>query len=897
MERETKLKRLAVMGLCAAIACVCVGRVAAGELPGVDDQLDRTVRLDSRGEVVTWKIGALRVFVAEDGAVLRHGATRLAASRMVVWFRPDAGGKSIVVRVYAEGLGRGGRVPKKPLRLVRDGKVQECAAVFLRLRSRASFAWDCKTVRAKERVYSELLVRAEAVTKSLAVARLWEKLPDPDDLPRAPEIKQLLRSNESHTFEGQVAVHLGDVRTSYRGLDLRADAAVLSYDEATGKFELYAEGNVRLSSRGAEGKFLLGRALPIRELKADQVYINPGMGRARATSVEMHLRAPLGTGSSVIAVRGDELLAVDSNTLIVNKMEVTTCPMAHPHYRISAAKAQISRQGERMPLTLRDVRLLVGEKGTTLVRLPFIGWDASMHSFLLRRIAVGSSSAMGFTTRTTWSPLDVAGGVPGWMDHWDVNLDHYADRGLAVGTELEYAFGRDEDHAGLIRGYRLRDKGDEDRETGLPVPREVRGRLHWRHRSNLAERLRADLEYYYISDAGFLREYYEDDFETEKPPESYALLRYLGDSSYAALLYKERENEFLDQLTETPSLTAAFVGVPLGRLVYESYSSVGRYELLPAELAGMALPPDYPTLWRAHTDQRLSLPFSLGFLRVSPYARAAGTWAERRLDALGNFEDAEAERILRGVGATASATFWRTYGVGSKMLDVSRLRHIMSLHAGVERVSLSHDPSSRFIQLDELDELDDEKVSVLGLRNRLLTKRMKNGRWTSVDWMALEVAYVERESDSVNTMRAADFVRADFEWRLTEWLELHSRDNRFFTHDEAPDSVNAGISFDVLPRASVSVDYDHITDVSRALTAELVLRLSDHYDLIVSEQYERDATLTGKSGSVETQISLRRRLCRWALEIGVKVDEASDNTTLMFGFGPSSGWHLFGDDD
>jgi len=898
MEMETKLKRLALVGLfCAVAACACAGSVAAGELPGIDDQPDRTVRLDSRGKVVTWKTGESCVFVAENGAVLQHGTTRLIAPRMVIWFSPDAGGKSIIVRVYAEGLGPVGGVATKPVRLFRGEKVQECGAVFLRLRSRASFAWDCKAEQSEKRVHSQLLVRAEAATKDLTAAHLWAKLPNADDLPPMPEVRRLLRSNESHTFEDKVTVHIGDVRTSFGLLDLRADAAVLWYDEASGEFELYAEGNVRLSSRKAEGTSLLGTTLPIREFKADQVYVNPAMGRGRATSVDMRLQSPNGAGASVLVVRGDDLQILDGNTLVVRKMEVSTCPMARSHYRVSAAKARISRQGDRLPLTLRDVRVLVGEKGTTLLRLPFIGLDASMHSFLLRSISVGSSSGKGFTTRTTWSPMDVVGGVPGWMEHWYVNVDHYADRGLAMGTELEYAFGRADAHAGLIRGYRLRDKGDEDRETDLPVPREVRGRLHWRHRSNLAEELRADMEYYYLSDAAFLREYFEDDYESEKPPESYALLRHLGDSSYVALLYKDRENEFLDQLRESPSLTAAFVGVPLGRLVYESYTSVGRYELLPADLAGMPAPRDYPELRRAHTDQRLSLPFGMGFVRVNPYVRAAGTWAEQGLDANGDFEDASAERILRGAGATVSATFWRTYGVSSKLLDVNRLRHIMSLHAGIEHVSLSRDSSRRFIQMDALDELDDERVSVLGMRNRLLTKRKRDGRWTSLDWMALDVTYVERESDSVNAMRAADYVRADFDWRLAEWLEFHSRDNRFFMHNEAPDSVNAGVGLDLLPKVFLSMDYDRITGVSKALTAELVLRLSDHYDLIVSEEYEYDATATGESGSVESQISLRRRMCQWALEVGVKVDGATDNTTLMLGFGPLSGWSLFGGGD
>jgi hypothetical protein len=408
--------------------------------------------------------------------------------------------------------------------------------------------------------------------------------------------------------------------------------------------------------------------------------------------------------------------------------------------------------------------------------------------------------------------------------------------------------------------------------------------LHLEHRWQMSRNWRADAEYYGLSDSGFLNEYFEEDFEQEKTPESYLLLRYLRNSTYLALLYKDRANDFLTQLTQRPALAAEFVGVPLGRLVYEGSIQAGRYELEEDDELQPA-PSDLPEVLRAHTEQKLSLPFSAGAFQLDPFVRALATWVDESTT-----PGKSAERLVAGGGLNLSATFWRAFGARSDLFGLNRLRHVITPHAGVERLSQSGENSADFLQMDAADALDEGTVRTFGLRNRLQTKRLQEGRWRSVNWMELDVSYVDRDTDSV-AAQDQEYVRADFEWRLTPDVRLHSRDNRLAC-DDGPDVLNAGMRVDFAPGWAFTFDYDEITDTNRTLTGELMLRLSDRYDLLLYEQYELDSRGAGDDTNLETRVTLRRILHKWALEFGVKVDEADDDVSLLIGLRPL-GWAGF----
>jgi hypothetical protein len=861
------------------------------------DYSHETLHLESFKAVTTWEEEGVRVFAAPHGAVLRQGPARLAAPFMVVWFdrarsaRADV--QAAVVTVYAEGDFEGAR---RPVRLVEGRRVRTCAAVYMRFTSLMAFAWDAPLRETEEPAPAWLMHRVEEMTSGLQEETIWEELPSAAPEERLESVMRLLEAEQTEVFWNEdpvVVVYIGDVHGGYGSLQLRADTAVLWYDTERDTFEAYARGNVRVYKDPEATPLTAPVGEPALEdvlefLRADELYINPQAGRGLATAPELRAKDPRTPFETVYVFRGEEAFLVNSRTLTIREVSVSTCEFAHPHYQFAAERAQLVRQRPSTLLTAWDVRFQVGRSERTLLWVPFFGTDLTARAYLLSDYAFGSSSKFGTFLQTTWQPLDLTT-TPDWIDEWTVNLDYYSDRGPGVGSTLLYEFGPAPapHHRGRVRGYHVSDSGSVD-DNDLPVPRQSRGRFHVEHRSQLTRDWRVDAEYYWLSDSQFLNEYFEADFEEEKTPESYLLVRYLRDSTYLALLYKQQVNDFLTQLEETPSAELELIGVPLGPLVYDGTLRAGYYDLeFNDELVPQ--PPDPPSLYRLHTEHMLSMPFNVGIFRLNPFVEALASHASDSAMAGGSFQGSES-RAGFGGGITASTTLARSFGLTSDLFDLHRLRHVVIPHAGARVLSVSGD-SEDLIQMDAIDQIDSGSEFTFGVRQRLDTKRLKGERLRPVTWAELDVALVSRSSDSVNPALDEDFIRADFDWYVSEHVTLFSRDNRIALEDQ-PDVLNLGFELDYLPKWACRLRWNRITDRNSTVTADLDYALSDRYRLLLMQQYDFDSRGTGESQHLETSVTLRRLLHEWILDVGLHIEKANDEVAIIFGFGPK-GWGAF----
>jgi len=896
MKRAALLVAFAVLSWCTYPANAATKLIAG-------DYTYYPLRLESKFPVVTWEDAGVRVFVARQGAVIRQGPVRLAAPAMVVWFdearsaQPDVG--AAIVKVYAEGLEG---VPKQePLlvHLAEGRKVRQCGALTMHFRSTVGFSWDAPLTRSDKPVSSVFFGRAELTTRGLEEDAVWEAVPPAGPKEKREAVVQGLLAEQVEVFwteEPITAVYIGDVHGTYENMDFRADAAVLWYDTKRDDYEIYGRGNVRLMRR-ADAPVTVTPASQrpaltdtLQFLSADELFINPKLGRGLATNAEVRMQDPRAQAGTVYVFRGDQAYLVDSKTMTMSEGSITTCDFARPDYQFKAQKMELMREAPSTILAARDVRFQVGEAERTLISLPFMATDLTRRAYLLTEYTAGLSKKFGLFAQTTWQPLDLTTAPP-WVKTWTVNLDYYGARGPAIGTEFEYEFGKGTypRHRGKVTAFFIRDSATTD-STGAPVTTTNRGRFHLEHRSELSADWRVDAEYYWLSDADFLREFFRADFQQDKTPETYLLARYLHDSTYLALLYKWQVNKFITDLQEKPSLDLEIVGKPLGRLVYDGSVVAGLYDLQFSDQL-VPIPPDPPSLLRLHTDHVLSLPFNLGIFRFDPFVRALATWASKSAEPGGTF-DGSVSRAGFGGGLTASTTFSRVYDVVSKTFDLNRLRHVVTPYASVETLSVS-ESSARFIQMDERDAIDSGTEVRVGLRQRLQTKRFKDGAWRPIDWAKLDVALVARTSDSVDQKLHGDYIFANFNVELTDHVSLHSRDDRIGISDQ-PTLLNVGATVDYLPQWAVGVDFDSISNGSSALTMELIYKLSDRYQLLFYDQYpvrSRTTTTTAKPNS-DTVAVLRRFLHDWVLDVGLRVDKATGGFGIIFGFGPR-GWGVF----
>ena len=915
MQRDRRTGCLIVLVLIAGVVCVCTGVAAQSPLIGTDVTY-QSLELVSPDTVSTWEEDGVRVFVAANGAEIRQGRVRLAAPRMVVWFdkneslKPDV--RAATIRVYAQGTGKAGEAPEEPVRLVEGTQVRQKAVVCMRFRSKLSFAWDCplRVVEDTEQGVPFYAI-AESETRDIAVDFERDTLPEAVPAEWPTRLMTMLNAEEFSMFpdeEGKTvtAVYLGDVRGSYRNVDIAADVAVLWIDLETQTFEAYARGNVFVSKKlGETEKWprpetgeLVQR---LESLRADELYIYPDRERAFATRAELRQKSEVGGTEDIQVVRGREVYLLDSQTMYIREGSFSTCPYAHPHYQIGGGEVDVTRQEPTTFITARPAKVLVGRGETLLFGPPFLTVAVGRDGFALRSVSAGSSRKFGPFLMSSWR-LTHLGMDYDWVDRWTFDVGYYGDRGPAFGTELSYHFadadGRD--HHGDLRVDYVSDSGEED-DTGLPVPQQQRGRVRLRHRSPLSAYWRADLVADWHSDSGFLREYFEEEFMHQQPPETYLLARYRRDNTWLGLVVKPRINEFLNQTQELPSVELQRIAVPVGPGIYDATYEVGIYDLEPSDELALS---DPPGLLRLHTEQRMSWPFYIGSVRMDPFLRAMATWASKGDNRDGTYSGGQS-RLGAGGGVRASIDYAREYNVFSEPFEVNRLRHLMTPFAEVEALPIMTGNSEDFVQLggldpwprgglgaragaDRIDAIDKRHELRLGLRQLLQTKRGTPANWSSVDWMELDTAYVIRSDDSVAVPVDDDYFEADFDWRLTPDVTLYSRDNRLSTGDGV-DVLNAGVEVALSETSEVSLDYIFLTDRMSRVTAGYHGKLSDRYGLMIEQEYELDSPGTGANENMETHVVLRRFLHKWLFDIGVRYERSTDEVALLVGFGPATG--------
>ena len=277
-----------------------------------------------------------------------------------------------------------------------------------------------------------------------------------------------------------------------------------------------------------------------------------------------------------------------------------------------------------------------------------------------------------------------------------------------------------------------------------------RGRIKSLNRSFveiLDDAWQLDTEFNYVSDRNFIREFFEDELDEEKIPETLAYLKKLfGDSAVTALA-RFRLNSWQTQTQYLPQVTYDIISRPV--IEFDGFTElldqdepVRGYWTHRTEAAlvdrqtgdsgndieGNAL--------RFDDIERFHVPFDVGNVTVDPYVEGRlTTWTGDGLR-----DGDSAVRLGLTVGFNASTQFWKVDpDVESEFWNIHGIRHIVIPSLRYRFTFVSNEHADDLVPYDRVERFDRLHALVPGIDNRYETKRMTRRGPETVEFLRYDV--------------------------------------------------------------------------------------------------------------------------------------------------------------
>jgi LPS transport system D len=679
-------------------------------------------------------------------------------------------------------------------------------------------------------------------------------------------------------------VAVDNVVLSWKGVRVRCNAAViwprdkpgapegqepaeaakgeLPMDEALGSLgvrAIYAEGDVVVT--------MVERGLVFR---CDRVHLDLISQRGIYLDTKLRKELPARDGTVSLAIRAEEMRQLDPNRFEMLGITASTNPALNPGYRIQSPGIRIQAEPITTPMgrpesPQRNFRYEIDESVFFLGDLPLLttppysgntaenfgqGW--------IRSASIDSSRQFGPAARVTLgTAIDLDG--RNWGD-LRIPVQYLLDRGPGLGVDLRYS--RDGEYAGFLQTFYQRDKG-QDELFGTP-PDKDRGRVTWRHRHFLPEHIQLDLEFSKISDRGYLPEYREGEFKSEKPQETLAYLKRAHETTAFTLVAKGRVNDFFTQLEERPRFGYNLFSYPIldfdedHSLYFDADYEVGNLRRVYDDELGLR---DVEAT-RVDLDNVVSAPFFLGFLKLEPFAGLRYTYYDR-----GRVVSDDRHRVGFTWGARATAEFSRTFDVTGGLFDLDGLRHIILPEIEYRRVQYVSRDQADFVQLDAVDAFSEREEIVFALRNRLQTFWETNGQRQVVNFVDLDLEWrLFPQADRDNFGETFGNLDVDFLWRLSPRL-LYVLDFEYSFRLDTMEIFNTTIGWEANQNLFLGLGYRRYVDVNDVVLGIARWRVDERLGLIATSGYDFQ-----EGASQDHRIAVQRIGEDWVFEVELDYD-------------------------
>jgi LPS-assembly protein len=708
-----------------------------------------------------------------------------------------------------------------------------------------------------------------------------------------------IHSDHESRFEGGVAIAEKNVVIHYGDVALYSDYAEYHSDSK----DVLLRGNVRIFSQQGKNQYAF---------TTDRAIYNLDTKLLRMTSFGGK------TGQKTpFEIVGDSLFSPGSNEYIVHNGFFTTSDSSTPDYQIRARTMRIYPDDR---VVLSNATLFVGQ--TPVLWFPYL--YQSLNDQFSFQLAPGYSSTFGAYLLTAVS-FPVAKNIEATA-HFDLRTS----RGPALGLDLRYHAGMNNESFGRIQIYGMYDTNPNINETSLnrfPIS-DSRYRISYESRTYLTDDVTVVTNINKFSDQYFLQDFYPGQFTVDPQPDTYLQLQKAGEAYTLTALFRPQINTFQETTERLPELSWEVVRTPLfnGPIFYEattsaawlhrSFAGVETNPNLSAavnlfeNLSAGALNPDYHTFRFDSFHQILFPKTYFGWLSVVPRFGLRATYYENT----GDFVEANPQNgLLQGtlvenggrmrfaVNAGVEASFKMSKlfeSVQSRFLGLDGLRHVVQPYTDFSWVSsptvkpsdiLPFDrflPSTRLPPLDfpefvSVDSLDRWTIMRLGIRNRLQTRRDS----ATLNWLDMDT-YVDVDFDNPFSQFPGSLYSNIFnKLRLSPvpWLSL-SVDSQLPLLDKGFTEVNTYIDWTVNPNLELRVGHRYLHgnpffQDSSDVTFTGYLRLNENWGISIYEDYEAATGIVN-----EQTYTLHRDLSSWTAAIGIdrKNDGAGKQSLELF---------------
>lgn len=564
-------------------------------------------------------------------------------------------------------------------------------------------------------------------------------------------------------------------------LDRLRDAANLEKIQTTADImdAAYLEGDVRVSMTSSDP------AKGEQRLEAHRVYYEFPTDRAVLTDAV--LRAVDPQRQIPLTVRAKTVKQLSEGEFRASNAELSTSSFAVPSYSIRTDKAYVRQEDTGDPRY--GARTVFNASHVTMnffrvpvFYLPSVAGSLTERGSALRNIQFGNSRNFGWYIQSEWGLLETLGKIPPPDLDISFRADYFGDRGPAGGIDATYGGGfvsetsaQPWNFEGEFKSYFVQDTGVDilaKKRGHIDPANDFRGRVSWEHQHFFDQDWQLQLRSSWISDATFLEEWFQDDFNNDLPQETSIYLKRQKDTEAMTFLSTVQPNnivtsaDLVQEQFEVEKLPefgyhrigdavagnkATFFsnntfgrvrfnksGVDLGDQGYRFSQDVepGRPSLGLVGVSGLDGPPDVTEDFtdRADLRQEVDFPFALGQIKVVPYAVGRYTFYSDSPD------KSMENRLFAGTGVRFNTQFWKIdNNARSELFDVHRVRHIIEPEVHLWTSAQNVDPNELFIYDEPIDAINDISAVQFALRQRWQTKRGSPNRQRSVDFLTLNV--------------------------------------------------------------------------------------------------------------------------------------------------------------